>query len=335
MNGKWKTSCLGLVMATLAVSLAAASEEGGATAAWLHALASQAGRQVIEGRDDWLFLPADVRHLAHGPFWEPAGATAGDAVNPVPAILDFHARLRARGIELLLVPVPPKAALYAAALPGEGPVPAQPNRIAEKFHAYLREAGVEVLDLYPDFAERRDARLPVYCRQDTHWTPETCRFTAVLLAAWIRARPWAGGLDATAIFERLPAVPLNLQGDLRLMADIDLPPETVTLQPVQGDTVDRSSPVLLLGDSHVLVFHAGGDMHATRAGLADHLAAELGMPVDLLGVRGSGATPARVNLFRRAQAEPGYLDTKRLVIWCFTAREFTQNPQWRIIPLER
>ena len=35
---------------------------------------------------------------------------------------------------------------------------------------------------------------------------------------------------------------------------------------------DRTSPVLVLGDSHVLVFHDGGDMHAAGAGLPDQLA---------------------------------------------------------------
>ena len=65
---------------------------------------------------------------------------------------------------------------------------------------------------------------------------------------------------------------------------------------------------MLLGDSHNLVFHAGDDMLASGAGLPDQLALELGFPVDLVAVRGSGATPARINLFRRAQKDPYVLD---------------------------
>jgi alginate O-acetyltransferase complex protein AlgJ len=117
-------------------------------------------------------------------------------------------------------------------------------------------------------------------------------------------------------------------------------PERVSLRFVsrEGDATgapvapDRASPVLLLGDSHTLVFHAGGDMHATGAGLPDQLARELGFAVDLVGVRGSGATPARINLARRA----GALDGKRLVVWCFGARELTEAAQgWAKVPVVR
>jgi len=76
-----------------------------------------------------------------------------------------------------------------------------------------------------------------------------------------------------------------------------------------------------MGDSHCLVFHAGGDLQGTGAGLAAQLAAELGAAVDVIGVRGSGATPARVNLLRRSKANPAYLASKKWIIWCFSARE--------------
>jgi alginate O-acetyltransferase complex protein AlgJ len=113
------------------------------------------------------------------------------------------------------------------------------------------------------------------------------------------------------------------------------PPEKIRLPFVTdesgGTPADwRESPVLLLGDSHTLVFHAGEDMHGTGAGLADQLALELGFPVDVVGVRGSGATPARINLFRRKDNMAG----KKLVIWCFSAREFTEAAGgWRLVPV--
>ena len=58
----------------------------------------------------------------------------------------------------------------------------------------------------------------------------------------------------------------------------------------------------------------------------------LGVPIDLVGVRGSGATPARMSLLRRRDNMAG----KKLVIWCFTAREFTEAPGgWRKLPVIR
>jgi alginate O-acetyltransferase complex protein AlgJ len=97
---------------------------------------------------------------------------------------------------------------------------------------------------------------------------------------------------------------------------------------------DPASPVILLGDSHNLVFHAGEDMHATASGLPDQLALELRFAVDLVAVRGSGATAARVNLLRRAQRDPSYWTHKRLVIWCFGAREFTEADGWAKVPIQ-
>jgi alginate O-acetyltransferase complex protein AlgJ len=55
--------------------------------------------------------------------------------------------------------------------------------------------------------------------------------------------------------------------------------------------------------------------------------------VDLIGVRGSGATPARVNLLRLARGDAEYLGKKKLVIWCFAAREFTESAGWQKVPV--
>jgi len=70
-------------------------------------------------------------------------------------------------------------------------------------------------------------------------------------------------------------------------------------------------------------------MQARGAGLADHLALKLGFPVDVVGVRGSGATPCRINLLRRGDSLAG----KKLVIWCLSAREYTQGQGWRKVPV--
>ncbi len=96
---------------------------------------------------------------------------------------------------------------------------------------------------------------------------------------------------------------------------------------------DPNSPVLLLGDSHTLVFH---DFLAERAGLVDQLAHELGFAPDLIGTRGSGATPVRISLYRRSLKDPGYLAKKKIVVWCFAAREFTEASEgWAKVPVAK
>jgi hypothetical protein len=300
--------------------------------------AGERGDSVVAGREGWLFLLPELRHLAAGKFWNEAAQTASragraDARDPLPAILDFHRALKEKGVELILVPVPPKAVVYPRFLPGSGETAGGgrediPHR---KFYSLLEDEGVRVLDLTEDF---RKGEAPeggyFYCRQDSHWSGAGC----------VRAAERIAGLVRPLLEEYDPRVfpaawkEIVIEGDLRrMLEDPEGPPETLKVRAVEGETVDPESPVLVLGDSHALVFHAGGDMHGRGAGLADGLAYELGRPVELIGVRGSGATPARVNLFRRAQRDPDYWTGKRAVVWVFSAREFTESDGWRLVPI--
>ena len=77
-------------------------------------------------------------------------------------------------------------------------------------------------------------------------------------------------------------------------------------------------------------------MLSSNGGLAEQLAAELKMPVDRIGVMGSASTVVRINLFRKASKNPEWLKNKKYVIYCFTAREFTESPAgWVKVPVLR
>lgn len=91
---------------------------------------------------------------------------------------------------------------------------------------------------------------------------------------------------------------------------------------------DADAPVVLMGDSHTLVYDIGGDLFYQDAGIASLLAAYMGMPIDVVGVRGSGATPARINFFRKSKADKKYIEGKKVIVWCFAAREFTEATSW-------
>jgi hypothetical protein len=298
------------------------------------------------GVDGWLFFGGELRLLSLGRFWGDEAAKVSRAhkpelKDPVPAILDFQQQLKARGIELVVVPVPPKAAIYPEKIvPGFDVRTADPAPVLHRFYEELRGAGIDVLDLSALFIQNRDhARGAVFCKTDSHWSGIGCVLAAQAIADKVRSKL------------PQPATPKHYASDwkeVQVSGDLDglmsrethkPGPEKIAVQSVSekgnGAAVepDANSPLLLLGDSHTLVYH---DFLAERAGLLDQLALQLGFAPDLIGTRGSGATPVRINLYRRSVKDTGYLAKKKVVVWCFAAREFTEATEgWAKAPVAK
>lgn len=323
---------------------------------------------VVMGKDGWMFFAPEVRSVSVGKFWGEDAAKVGQAVDPkfadpLPAILDFKAQLDKVGIKLLLVPVPPKSVIYADKISGKISSPAKDGVLPradsahQEFYKLLRDNGVDVLDLTDEFLQKRQNAAPagrmtfplssdyLYCQQDTHWSGRACNLAALRIAEKLKGTSWPASIRKKTYPTKFKTV--TIKGDLwdALPAEIKRPEQETlplrfigTANPKDKTSLiplptSQSSPVLLLGDSHTLVFHEGGDMHTKGAGLVDHMAQELGFPIDLLGVRGSGATPARTSLLRRARANPNYLKGKKWVVWCFSAREWTESAGWQKVPV--
>lgn len=337
---------MSLIVAVLSVALVPA-EAPNATAfrAACAAKAQEAEKADaigIASEDGWLFLGKDLRHVGVGPFWgddakKVSKATSEKNADPLPAILDFKAQLDKAGIELLLVPVPPKPVVYADKV-SDKVGNKRLDAAHREFYALLKKQGITVLDLTDDLIALRGGKAgEPYCKTDSHWSGAGCGLAARRIAAELKGRAWVKPIPRLALSSRTE--PTKIEGDLSKLLEGDA--ETLPLRFVgakKGDEStplepNRASPVVLLGDSHNLVFHSGGDMHTKGAGLPDQLALELGFAVDLVAVRGSGATPARVNLLRLARADKKYLGGKKLVIWCFSAREFTESTGWQKVPV--
>ncbi len=287
---------------------------------------------VFTGPDGWLFLASELRFLAQGQFWGDAAKPIRlKSADPVPAILDFQRQLKARGIELLLVPVPPKAAVYPEKFSAAGKVTTAGAPYLRQFYEALRGSGVEVLDLMPLFMQNREQpRGAVFCESDSHWSGVGCMLAAQAIAEAVRAKLPASPPRKEYVSEWKE---MAISGDLAGLLASDarkVAPETIALRTIaekgSGGAVqaDANSPVLLMGDSHTLVFR---EFLAERAGLLDQMANELGFAPDLIGTRGSGATAVRISLYRKAKSDPNYLARKKVVVWCFAAREFTESEQ--------
>ncbi|MCL5807234.1 MAG: hypothetical protein M1418_01520 [Deltaproteobacteria bacterium] len=313
--------------------------------------AEQQGTMTVSGKEGWLFFGPELRFVSAGPFWGPSATRVSKAArpefaDPLPAIIDFHRQLKKMGVELLMVPVPPKSVVYPdllsdrLAISPDNP-PVRIDTETQAFYQLLRKEGIRVLDLTSFFLASRFHREGApFCKQDTHWSGNGCVLAARKIREEIEGRPWLKTIPKSTYQSAWKSLPIA--GDLwKALGEKGLPQEILSVRQVgtgspgalKSIAPDQKSPVILVGDSHNLVFHAGDDMQTRDAGLPDQLALELGFPVDLAAVRGSGATPARVNLLRRAQKDPNYWKKKKLVIWCFAAREFTQSDGWKKVPL--
>ncbi len=293
---------------------------------------------VVSGEEGWLFFAPELRAMSVGQFWGDAAVRASRTSNPkfadpLPAILDFKAQLDRAGIALIFVPIPAKATIYPEMISEHGDTTARTDEYHLKFYNILRAHGVNVLDLTPIFLKNRftDAG-PIYCKQDTHWSGQGCVLAAAAIAEAIGTPVWVEEIPKRNI--EIETRTVEITGDLwRELGDEKLQKQQLQLTYVKEGVGAswRASPVVLLGDSHNLVFHAGADMHAQGAGLPDQLAYQLGFPVDVVAVRGSGATPSRLNLYRRRDNMKG----KRVVVWCLSVREFTEGQGWRKVPIIR
>jgi hypothetical protein len=90
---------------------------------------------------------------------------------------------------------------------------------------------------------------------------------------------------------------------------------------------EQSSPVILLGDSHTLIFHEGDDMLMSGAGVPDHLQAELGFKVYLAASRGSSSQAQR-----QIYKGKDFWEGKKALVWVSSVREFTQERKWLKLP---
>lgn len=311
-----------MAIGTMIAALAASSMgfvDARADVGKLAASADKAGKSYIAGKNGWFYFAPELRHLAAGKFWGNGGN-----MDPMPAIVDFNAQCKKAGVELILVPVPAKATIYPENLIGKS---GALDSIDQAFLGALKSQGVKVLDLTSTFKAKRNAT-PVFCKQDTHWSGTGVSLAADAIAKTLKGKPWYAGVKKSTY--GVKAANVSAKGDLGEMAGKGA--ESIKVFKVSGNTApSSSSPVILLGDSHNLIFSAGGDMISTGAGLPENLSAKLGFPLDVVAVRGSGATPARINLARRRDNLKG----KKVVVWCFTTREFTEGQGWRKVPVVR
>jgi hypothetical protein len=296
-------------------------------------------KRAVIGRGGWLYYQPGVMSLAGPGLLDPeqqrvrqrAAIDAEEGPlypDPRPAILALHRALAARGIRLVIFPVPDKAALQPAQLHGRAGLEVAANRDHRRLLTELGAQGVLVFDAAP-LALRPDEP-PRFLAQDTHWTPAWMDEVARALGRFVRARVELGP-SPTAPHWQVVSQPVERVGDIVDMLKLPegqtlFAPQAVSVQQVQDSQGNPWAPrpeadVLLLGDSFSNVFTLEPMGWGAAAGLAPHLALALGRDVDVIAQNDSGAFATRKLLSEALAAGEDRLAGKRVVIWEFAARE--------------
>ncbi len=296
---------------------------------------NQGAPNVLEGANGFLFTRQAAQYLLQRDLQRAKPGAPDSGPSPAFAsIVDIHRQLRARGIHLIVVPAPMAIEVHVDSFLPTWDSSAPPFPPRSNFITSLQEAGVDALDLLPEFMAYRAAHpdVSLYLEGDGHWNS-----TAIAIAAKEIARHIPEGIlpergtvpfHPTAVEKpvgipylahRLPA---ERQGaydgthwNVTRILDADNMPYTD----------DDNSPALVMGDSYTLIFNE------LSGHLSAHLAAELGMP--LASHLGNAAGP----IIPRVLARKGksYIDRRKVIIWVFSAAYIRPSgkDQWGILAL--
>lgn len=302
--------------------------------AWL----KDGGEKAVIGQTGWFFYKPGLDYVLARPGTAKAGGPTND---PLPAIVAFRDQLAARGIQLVLMPVPNKETIYPERLTGQagsGPGVLTPH--TRDLLDRLRAARVEFIDLFKVFAEARQHadstnRASLYLAQDSHWSPAGVELAAQTAARRLVEKGW---VESGQVEFSQRAAPVQRLGDVLRMLQVPaierrVKPEAVSSVEVvrkdngelYKDTADAE--ILLLGDSFLRIYQRD---EPGAAGFIAHLAKELKQPLISLVNDGGGSTLVRQELHRR----PPFLKNKKVVLWEFVERDIGIGTEgWPIVPL--
>jgi alginate O-acetyltransferase complex protein AlgJ len=321
------------------------------------------------GRERWLFYRPGIDYCAgpgflasrqmkrraeSGSEWR-----APPQPDPRQAVLQFHHQLAARGIRLILMPVPDKATIHPEKFSRRYEHWSGPpihNSSYEQFIADVRQAGVLVCDVGNLLWEQKQrGGSPVFLATDTHWRPEALELAAAELARLLRQHvplgeatslspggSGVGGEGATARYHRRE-LPVSNLGDIAVMLRLPetqgiFAPEEIIVHPVvtadgREWQPDPNAEVLLLGDSFSNIYSHELMNWGKGAGLAEQLSFALQQPVDAIIQNDNGAHATRATLAEELAKGCDRLAGKKAVVWQFAVRELAVG-DWKLLEMQ-
>jgi alginate O-acetyltransferase complex protein AlgJ len=210
-----------------------------------------AGRKgVIVGEDGWFFSAEEFKNVS-----------SADIDAAVDRIAEVQRDLDARGIRLVLAPLPAKSDIYAEEVPSLVRGPA----MAEAYNAFasaLKDRGIVTADTRPALLAAKPFG-EVFLKSDTHWSPSGAKATAEAVQTSLQVAGIA--LPSESVTAQWQT-PVSLWGDLtKFVTSPDYAPTVGLTQesvPIYRTTVnaaadgadifgdDTAVPVMLVGTSY-------------------------------------------------------------------------------------
>lgn len=252
--------------------------------------------------------------------------------NPLPRMVELKHYLDSLNVQLLVVPVPVKEEVYADKIVAGTPSDLCVNVNGREFIREMLSAGIDVLDLYPALVAARAADEPPhysYQRYDTHWALPGMLAAMEQLATRVTQYSWYAESGAQPGSLVMKDTVVLREGDLVAhLPDSEKSKYTADtlagMKIYKGDKAykgGKNAPILLMGDSFTGVFES---VDQKSGGPGSLLAYATGLDVQVATSWGGG--PGVRSRMMKMQKD---LQSKRLVIYMMTARDFWQSPmEW-------
>lgn len=252
--------------------------------------------------------------------------------NPLPRLLELKAYLDSLGIQLLVVPVPVKEEIYSERLISGTSESLCVHPIGRQFTKKMLESGLDIVDLYPILkAAKAGDQAPSFAfqRYDTHWANSGLLASLEAIAARITQYAWYEKSNPTPGFLEMRDTTIVREGDLVPHVPenqkAQFLPDTLAVHKVfknnEPYSGKKNAPILLMGDSFTGVFES---VDQRSGGPGSLIAFATGLDVQVLTSWGGG--PGVRHRIKRLKSD---LDSKRLVIYMMTARDFWRSPmEW-------
>jgi alginate O-acetyltransferase complex protein AlgJ len=252
--------------------------------------------------------------------------------NPLPRLLELKHYLDSIGVQLLVVPVPVKEEIYAERLVAGTPADLCVNPAGREFTREMLAAGLDVLDIYPSLMAAKAGDEPPhfsYQRYDTHWSLPGMLAAMEQLAARVTQYSWYGDAGAKPGSLNMQETTTLREGDLvahlpdaeKAKYPADTLPAMKIFKGAEPYKGGKNAPILLMGDSFTGVFES---VDQKSGGPGSLLAYATGLDVQVLTSWGGGP-----GVYHRMMKMKKDMQSKRLVIYMMTARDFWQSPmEW-------